>query len=78
MAFTSPIGDLVGPFEGNLGWYLLRVTDRVDERPLSAAHAHTLRTRRLDGWLAERTDAQPIEYMLTTEIIDWTDRNSLP
>lgn len=78
VAFTAPIGELVGPFEGNLGWYLLRVTDRVDERPLSAEHARTLRARKLDAWLAERTDEQPIEYMLTTEIIDWTDRNSLP
>lgn len=78
VAFTSPIGELVGPFEGNLGWYLLRVTDRVDERPLSTAHARTLRARKLDAWLAERTAEQPIEYMLTTEIIDWTDRNSLP
>ncbi len=78
VAFTSPIGEIAGPFEGNLGWYLLRVTDRVDERPLSAAHARTLRARKLDAWLADRTAEQPIEYLLTTEIIDWTDRNSLP
>ena len=78
VAFTSPVGELVGPFEGALGWYLLRVTDRVDERPLSTEHARTLRARKLDAWLAERTGEQPIEYMLTTEIIDWTDRNSLP
>jgi len=78
VAFTSPIGEIVGPFEGNLGWYLLRVTDRVDERPLSSAHARTLRARRLDAWLAERSEERPIEYMLSTEIIDWTERNSLP
>ena len=78
VAFTAPIGELVGPFEGNLGWYVLRVTDRVDELPLSAEHARTLRARKLDAWLAERTDEQPIEYLLTTEIIEWTDRNPLP
>ena len=78
VAFDAPLGELVGPFEGNLGWYLLRVTERVDSRPLSAEHARRLRAAQLDQWLAQRTDEQPISYMLTSEIIDWTDRNSLP
>ncbi len=78
VAFDAPLGELVGPFEGNLGWYLLRVTERVDSRPLSAEHARTLRAAKLDQWLALRTDDQPISYMLTSEIIDWTDRNALP
>ena len=76
-AFDAPIGQIVGPFEGDFRWYLLRVLDRVDARDLSDVHEETLRQSKFDDWIAERTETQPISYTLSADIIDWTERNPI-
>ncbi len=76
-AFGAPIGQIVGPFEGDFRWYLLRVLDSVDERDLSDNHEEILRQSKFDDWIAERTETQPISYTLDADIIDWTERNPI-
>ncbi len=40
VAYSAPIGELVGPLQTESGWHIFRVTAR-EERPLSAAAAET-------------------------------------
>jgi hypothetical protein len=75
--FNAPVGDVIGPFEGDSRWYLFRVLDRVDERELSDEHEEMIRQSKFDDWIAERTETQPISYTLSADVIDWTERNPL-
>ena len=75
-AFRLGPGNHSGPIETDDGWYVIRVDERSDARPLDAAAEELLREARFDAWLETANAGASIQFSLSQEIIEWAQRRA--
>ncbi len=75
-AFRLAPGRHSDPIETQDGWYVIRVDERSDARPLDAAASKLLRDARFNAWLATAAADASIQYGLSQDIIEWAQRRA--
>jgi peptidyl-prolyl cis-trans isomerase C len=53
-AFSLSVGDYSGVIETEVGFHIIQVTDRAEDRPLDPEARRTLQAKALTDWLAQR------------------------
>lgn len=67
--FTASEGDVIGPFETNSGFHLIRV-ERIVNGTLDERNAEAVRRDVFESWLEEQTAAANVEWTILQESAD--------